>query len=184
MRLGILTGGGDVPGLNPCIKAVTRRAAELGWEVIGFRRGWSGPLHYNPDDPEGSEEHLMRLDREAVRTIDREGGTVLHTTRIDPYWMLEDNLPDFLKGRFKPSEKGTVDATPHILRVIEHLGIDVMVCIGGDGTLAYAAHLGEQGVKTVSIPKTMDNDVHGTDYCIGFSTASARPANAGGSIGF
>ncbi len=174
MRLGILTGGGDVPGLNPCIKAVTRRAGELGWEVIGFRRGWSGPLHYNPDDPEGSERHLMRLNRDVVRTIDREGGTVLHTTRIDPYWMLEENLPDFLKGRFEPSEQGTVDATPHILRVIEHLGIDVMICIGGDGTLAYAAHLNEQGVKAVSIPKTMDNDVHGTDYCIGFSTAVSR----------
>ena len=174
MRLGILTGGGDVPGLNSCIKAVTRRAAEHGWEVLGFRRGWAGPMNYNPDDPEGSEQHLMRLNTEAVRTIDREGGTILHTTRTDPQWMVEAKLPDFLKGRFKPSDKGTVDTTPHILRVFEHLGIDVMVTIGGDGTLAYAAQLHNEGMKIVSIPKTMDNDVFGTDYCIGFSTAVSR----------
>ena len=174
MRIGILTGGGDVPGLNSCIKAVTRRAAELGWEVVGFRRGWAGPMNYNPDDPAGSERHLMRLDTEAVRTIDRRGGTILHTTRTDPQWMVEDKLPDFLKGKFKPSDKGTVDTTPHILRVFEHLGIDVMVTIGGDGTLAYAAQLHAEGMKTVSIPKTMDNDVFGTDYCIGFSTAVSR----------
>lgn len=174
MRLGILTGGGDVPGLNSCIKAVMRRAAEHGWEVLGFRRGWAGPLNYNPDDPEGSEQHLMRLDTEAVRTIDRRGGTVLHTTRTDPQWMVEAKLPDFLKGRFKPSDKGTVDTTPHILSVFEHLGIDVMVTIGGDGTLNYAAQLHNEGMKIVSIPKTMDNDVCGTDYCIGFSTAVSR----------
>lgn len=174
MRIGILTGGGDVPGLNSCIKAVTRRAAEQGWEVIGFRRGWAGPMNYNPDDPEGSERHLMRLDTEAVRTIDREGGTILHTTRTDPQWMVEAKLPDFLKGKFKLSDKGTVDTTPHILRVFEHLGIDVMVTIGGDGTLAYAAQLHSEGMKIVSIPKTMDNDVFGTDYCIGFSTAVSR----------
>lgn len=174
MRIGILTGGGDVPGLNSCIKAVTRRANELGWEVIGFRRGWAGPMNYNPDDPEGSEQHLMRLDGEAVRTIDRMGGTVLHTTRTDPQWMVEEKLPDFLKGKFKLSGKGTVDTTPHILRVFEHLGIDVMVTIGGDGTLTYAAQLHREGMKMVSIPKTMDNDVFGTDYCIGFSTAVSR----------
>ncbi|MEX1153434.1 6-phosphofructokinase [Parvibaculum sp.] len=174
MRLGILTGGGDVPGLNSCIKAVMRRAAELGWEVVGFRRGWAGPMNYNPDDPDGSEQHLMRLDTEAVRTIDRKGGTVLHTTRTDPQWMVEAKLPDFLKGKFKPSDKGTVDTTPHILRVFEHLGIDVMVTIGGDGTLNYAAQLHNEGMKIVSIPKTMDNDVFGTDYCIGFSTAVSR----------
>ncbi|ABS62239.1 6-phosphofructokinase [Parvibaculum lavamentivorans DS-1] len=178
MRLGILTGGGDVPGLNPCIKAVVRRATELGWEVLGFRRGWAGPMSYNPDDPEGSEKHLMRLNNDAVRTIDRKGGTILHTTRTDPQWMVEEKLPDFLKGKFKPSEKGTVDTTPHILRVFEHLGIDVMVTIGGDGTLNYAAQLDREGMKIVSIPKTMDNDVFGTDYCIGFSTAVTRSVDA------
>ncbi|MEQ8828059.1 MAG: 6-phosphofructokinase, partial [Parvibaculum sp.] len=111
---------------------------------------------------------------EAVRTNDRKGGTVLHTTRTDPQWMVEAKLPDFLKGKFKPSDKGTVDTTPHILRVFEHLGIDVMVTIGGDGTLNYAAQLHNEGMKIVSIPKTMDNDVFGTDYCIGFSTAVSR----------
>lgn len=174
MRIGILTGGGDVPGLNPCIKAVTWRAGERGWEVIGFRRGWNGPLHYNPDDPDGSEAHLMRLDHESVRAIDRAGGTVLHTSRTNPRLMREDMLPGFLKGKFKPDVNGMVDCTPHILRVMEHLGIDVMVTIGGDGTLTFSAHLHNQGLKVVSIPKTMDNDVFGTDYCIGFSTAVSR----------
>lgn len=174
MRIGILTGGGDVPGLNPCIKAVTWRAGERGWEVIGFRRGWQGPLHFNPDDPKGSEKQLMRLNHENVRSIDRTGGTVLHTSRTNPRSMREDTLPDFLKGRFKPGANGMVDCTPHILRVMEHLGIDVMVTIGGDGTLTFSAHLHRQGMKIVSIPKTMDNDVFGTDYCIGFSTAVTR----------
>ncbi len=174
MRIGILTGGGDVPGLNPCIKAVTWRASERGWDVIGFRRGWNGPLHYNPDDPEGSEAHLMRLTHESVRAIDRTGGTVLHTSRTNPRLMREDMLPDFLKGKFKSDANGMVDCTSHILRVMEHLGIDVMVTIGGDGTLTFSAHLHRQGLKVVSIPKTMDNDVFGTDYCIGFSTAVSR----------
>ena len=174
MRIGILTGGGDVPGLNPCIKAVTRRAVELGWEVIGFRRGWAGPLNFNPDEPASSEQYLMRLDSEAVRTIDRTGGTVLHTSRTNPQNMKEGNLPDFLKGRFKADVDGILDCTPHIMRVLDHLGIDVMVTIGGDGTLSFSAHLHRQGVKLVSIPKTMDNDVYGTDYCLGFSTAVSR----------
>jgi 6-phosphofructokinase 1 len=174
MRIGILTGGGDVPGLNPCIKAVTWRAGERGWEVLGFRRGWQGPLHINPDDPEGNEAHLMRLTHDNVRSIDRMGGTVLHTSRTNPKYMREDNVPNFLKGKFKPDANGMVDCTPHILRVMEHLGIDVMVTIGGDGTLSFSAHLHRQGMKVVAIPKTMDNDVFGTDYCIGFSTAVSR----------
>lgn len=174
MRIGILTGGGDVPGLNPCIKAITWRAGERGWEVLGFRRGWEGPLFYNPDDAEGSEKYLVRLDRDAVRTIDRTGGTILHTSRTNPRRMKEEKLPAFLRGRFKPGAEGMVDCTPHILRVMEHLGIDVMVTIGGDGTLTFSAHLHRQGFRLVSIPKTMDNDVFGTDYCIGFSTAVSR----------
>ncbi|KAB7739725.1 ATP-dependent 6-phosphofructokinase [Parvibaculum sedimenti] len=174
MRIGILTGGGDVPGLNPCIKAVTTAAGEQGWEVLGFRRGWEGPLFCDPEDPQGNQKYLMRLDREAVRTIDRTGGTILHTTRTDPRRITEDKLPPFLKGRFVPSPDGTLDCTPHILRVMEHLGIDVIVTIGGDGTLTYSAHLHRQGFNLISIPKTMDNDVFGTDYCIGFSTAVSR----------
>lgn len=178
MRIGILTGGGDVPGLNPCIKAVTWRAAERGWEVLGFRRGWEGPLFYNPDDPHDSAKYLAKLDRESVRTIDRTGGTILHTSRTNPRRMKEEKLPPFLRGKFKPDADGLVDCTPHILRVMEHLGIDVMVTIGGDGTLTFSAHLHRQGFKLVSIPKTMDNDVFGTDYCIGFSTAVTRSVDA------
>jgi 6-phosphofructokinase 1 len=174
MRIGILTGGGDVPGLNPCIKAVTRRACELGWEVIGFRRGWAGPLEWNPDDPEGSEKHLMRLDPTAVRTIDRTGGTVLHSSRTNPGRVKEGDLPDFLKGKFEKNEKGLYDCTPHILRVMEALKIDALVPIGGDDTLSYGARLHQEGMKVMAVPKTMDNDVYGTEYCIGFSTAVSR----------
>ena len=116
----------------------------------------------------------MRLDNDAVRTIDRKGGTVLHTSRVNPKQMKEDQLPDFLQGRFAPGDDGTVDCTSHVERVLEHLGIDVMITIGGDGTLSYNAHLHRRGVKVVAIPKTMDNDVYGTDYCIGFSTAVSR----------
>ena len=117
----------------------------------------------------------MRLDNDAVRTIDRKGGTVLHTSRVNPKRMRHDQLPDFLKGKLKPDADGHIDCTDHVERVLKHLGIDVMVTIGGDGTLSYSAHLHRHGqVKVVSIPKTMDNDVYGTDYCIGFSTAVTR----------
>ena len=174
MRIGILTGGGDVPGLNPCIKAVTRRASELGWDVIGFRRGWAGPLEWNPDDPEGSEKHLMRLNPTAVRTIDRTGGTVLHSSRTNPGKVKEEDLPDFLKGKFEKNDKGLYDCTPHVLRVMEALEIDALVPIGGDDTLSYGARLHQEGMRVMAVPKTMDNDVFGTDYCIGFSTAVSR----------
>ncbi|HEY0301434.1 MAG TPA: ATP-dependent 6-phosphofructokinase [Rhizomicrobium sp.] len=173
-RIAILTGGGDVPGLNPCIKAVTRRAGELGWDVVGFRRGYAGLLHYNPDDPEGSAAQLMALNRESVRTIDRTGGTVLHSSRTSPDKMRDADLPDFLRGRFAPDAEGYADCTPHILRVLEALEIDALVTLGGDGTLSYSARLMREGVRLISVPKTMDNDVFGTDYCIGFSTAVSR----------
>jgi len=174
MRIGILTGGGDVPGLNPCIKAVTRAAISRGWDVIGFRRGWAGPLNYNPDDPEGSEDRILRLDAERVRTIDRRGGTILHTSRTNPGHVKPNALPEFLKGKFRAGDKGTIDCTSHVLRVFETLGVDAMFAIGGDDTLSYAAHLHRQGMKMMALPKTMDNDVFGTDYCIGFSTAVSR----------
>ncbi|MBV9571987.1 MAG: ATP-dependent 6-phosphofructokinase [Alphaproteobacteria bacterium] len=176
MRIGILTGGGDVPGLNPCIKAVTRAALQRGWEVTGFRRGWAGPLSYNPDDPQGSQAQILPLDAERVRTIDRSGGTILHTSRTNPGRVKAKDLPQFLIGKFQPGETGTIDCTPHVLRVFESLKIGAMFAIGGDDTLSYAAHLHRQGMKMMSLPKTMDNDVFGTDYCMGFSTAVSRSA--------
>ena len=176
MRIGVLTGGGDVPGLNPAIKAITRAALARGWDVVGFKRGWAGPLNYNPDDAEGSKAYFMPLDAERVRTIDRLGGTILHTSRTNPGRVKPKDLPEFMKGKFQAGDKGLIDCTPHVLRVIESLKIDAMFPIGGDDTLSYAAHLHGQGVKMMALPKTMDNDVFGTDYCIGFSTAVSRSA--------
>jgi len=173
-RIGILTGGGDVPGLNPCIQAVVRRAAEQGWDVLGFRRGFAGLLHYDPDDAEGSAHCVTTLDGNSVRSIGRTGGTLLHTSRTAPNKLKPEEVPPFLADTFRPDADGFVDCTPHILRVIEALGLDALVAIGGDGTLRYAARLRAEGVKVISIPKTMDNDVFGTDYCIGFSTAVSR----------
>jgi ATP-dependent phosphofructokinase / diphosphate-dependent phosphofructokinase len=175
MRIGILTGGGDVPGLNPCIKAVVNRAIDAGMEVVGIRRGWGGLLNYNPDDPQGNSEWVQPLTKADVRTIDRYGGTHLHTSRTNPTRVKEPAMPEFLKGTFKyKGEKKTADCTPHVLRAIEHLRLDAMVPIGGDDTLSFAVHLHKQGVRVIAIPKTMDNDVFGTDYCIGFSTAVTR----------
>jgi len=174
MRIGILTGGGDVPGLNPCIKAVTRRAAELGWDVVGFRRGWAGPLNVDPDDPASLAEWTVKLDPNTVRTIDRTGGTMLHTSRTNPGKVKPEDVPAPLKGKFQTGEKGTVDCTPHVLSVLEKMKIDALIPIGGDDTLSYGARLHQEGMKVMSIPKTMDNDVFGTDYCIGFSTAVSR----------
>lgn len=176
MRIGILTGGGDVPGLNPCIKAVTRAALSRGWKAIGFRRGWAGPLNYDPENPEASEAQLTLLTAERVRTIDRSGGTILHTSRTNPGRVKPKDVPVFLSGKFQAGENGLVDCTPHVLRVFEALKIDAMFIIGGDDTLSYAAHLHRQGMKMMSLPKTMDNDVFGTDYCMGFSTAVSRSA--------
>src|SRR5436305_8109358 len=126
MRIGILTGGGDVPGLNPCIKAVTRAALARGWDVIGFRRGWAGPLNYNPDDPDGTQANLMPLDAERVRTIDRQGGTILHTSRTNPGRVKPKDLPEFLSDKFQTSAAGTIDCTAHVLRVFESLQVDAM----------------------------------------------------------
>lgn len=176
MRIGILTGGGDVPGLNPCIKAVVNRAEENGWEVFGVRRGWGGLLNYNIDDHADTQnEWVERLTRFSVRTIDRYGGTHLHTSRTNPQKVRPADIPAFLKDQY-PFEEGQkiTDCTKHILKVLDHLGIDTLVPIGGDDTLSYAARLHAEGFRVVAIPKTMDNDVYGTDYCIGFSTAVTR----------
>ncbi|MGH9053227.1 MAG: 6-phosphofructokinase [Acidimicrobiia bacterium] len=174
MKIGILTGGGDVPGLNACIKAVVERAAEQGHSVLGIKRGWAGLLHCRPDDPASVDEWIRPLNRGVVRTIDRTGGTMLHTSRTNPARVGSNDAPPFLV----PGGEEPYDFTAHVLGVIEALGIDVLVPIGGDDTLTYAVRLHEEGVPVVAIPKTMDNDVHGTDYCIGFSTAVSR------SVGF
>jgi len=172
MRIGILTGGGDVPGLNACIKAATNRAFEEGHEMLGIRRGWAGLLDCDPSDPSSAAEHTMRLDPEVVRTIDRTGGTILHTSRTNPARVRVDDEPDLLKpGRVGEEVR---DHTPHVLAVLDDLGIDALIPIGGDDTLSFALRLHEEGVPVVAVPKTMDNDVHGTDYCIGFSTAVTR----------
>jgi len=177
-RLGILTGGGDVPGLNPAIKAVVEAAIDQGWEVVGVRRGWGGLLHCNLDSPQARKNLFMDLTRSTVRTIDRTGGTFLHTSRTNPQRTKADEVPDFLKGTAEPIEgegKAAIyDFTPHILKVLEFLELDALIAIGGDDTLSYAARLHEEGFPVVAIPKTMDNDVYGTDYCIGFSTAVTR----------
>ncbi|MCK5658122.1 MAG: 6-phosphofructokinase [Syntrophobacteria bacterium] len=175
LTIGILTGGGDVPGLNPCIKAVVYRGIEEGLNVVGIRRGWAGLLEFNPDDPESKEKNIVELDRARVRTIDRSGGTHLHTSRTNPGKVKYENVPEFLKGQAKEDELN--DFTAHVLSNLEHLGIDVLIPIGGDDTLSYGERLHEEGFPAVAIPKTMDNDVHGTDYCIGFSTAVTRSVN-------
>ena len=175
MRIGILTGGGDVPGLNPCIKAVVNRAAEAGIEVVGIRRGWGGLLNYNLDDPEANDENVQPLSITDVRTIDRYGGTHLHTSRTNPAKVKEAMMPAFLAGTFEyAGPKQLADCTPHVLKVLERLEIDTLVPIGGDDTLSYAVRMFQEGVRVLAIPKTMDNDVFGTDYCIGFSTAVTR----------
>ena len=172
MRIGILTGGGDVPGLNPCIKAVVNRVAHEGHEVIGLRRGWAPLVGHDPSDPASAERWFLPLDEAVVRTIDRTGGTFLHTSRTNPSRVKATDVPPHLAHRIDGN--GPFDLTDHALRVIESLGIDVLIPIGGDDTLSYALRMHDEGVPVVAIPKTMDNDVHGTDYCIGFSTAITR----------
>jgi 6-phosphofructokinase 1 len=175
-RIGILTGGGDVPGLNSVIKSVVYRSSEVGWETLGIRRGWKGLTHVDPARDDGGGL-IRRLDRVSTRAIDRTGGTVLHTSRTNPSSMSRSALPDRLdEARLAALERedGRYDLTPVVLEHLEQLGIEALVAIGGDDTLSYAARLGREGFPVIAIPKTMDNDVHGTEYCIGFSTAVTR----------
>jgi 6-phosphofructokinase len=174
MKIGILTGGGDVPGLNPAIKAAVYRATDAGHEVVGIRRGWAGLLNINPDDPKTLEQNVTLLNKNTTRTIDRTGGTILHTSRTNPGKVSIKNIPDFLINNIKTGSEKTVDLTPHILSVLQHLNMDALIAIGGDDTLSYAVRIHEKGFPVIAIPKTMDNDVFGTDYCIGFSTAVTR----------
>jgi 6-phosphofructokinase 1 len=183
-RIGILTGGGDVPGLNSVIKTVVYRGSEIGCEVIGIRRGWEGLTHVDLQDPASRGRYILPLNRENTRTIDRTGGTYLHSSRTNPSKMKA--LPPVLAGREfakkETTKKGvtstTIDVTPAVLKNIETLGLDYLVAIGGDDTLSYAAELDKQGMKVIAVPKTMDNDVRNTEYCIGFSTAITRAMDA------
>jgi 6-phosphofructokinase 1 len=175
-RIGILTGGGDVPGLNSVIKSVVYRATEIGDEVIGIRRGWEGLTHLR-FDPAPDPHYILGLDRTNTRTIDRTGGTWLHTSRTNPKKMSAASLPAWLdpaRVMDMTGPDGVVDLTPVVLDNIERLGLDVLVTIGGDDTLSFSRVLFDEGVPLVAIPKTMDNDVAGTEYCIGFSTAITR----------
>jgi len=175
-RIGILTGGGDVPGLNPVIKSVVYKATEMNAEVIGVRRGWEGLSHMRPGAMP-DEEYIRPLDRINTRGIDRTGGTVLHTSRTNPKKVKEAKLPAHITPeRLKPLAcgEGVYDLTPIVLENIASLGLDCLIVIGGDDTLSFAQVLESEGVPLVGIPKTMDNDVPGTEYCIGFSTAITR----------
>ncbi|MBT3389219.1 MAG: phosphofructokinase [Chloroflexi bacterium] len=176
-RVGILTGGGDVPGLNVAIKAVVKRAQEHEHdvEIIGLRRGWGSVVNINPDDPATIAELIEPLDEGRVRTIDRTGGTFLHTSRTNPSNMKPEDIPDFVAAEDRvEKEDGRIDITRYVLKVLDFLNLDALIPIGGDDTLSYAARMHEEGFQVVAIPKTMDNDVFGTDYCIGFSTAVTR----------
>ncbi len=181
-RIGILTGGGDVPGLNSVIKTVTYRSSENDIDVIGLRRGWEALTHLNPEDPDSRRRYVMPLDRENTRIIDRRGGTVLHSSRTNPAKMTK--LPDHLAGKDFPLSQGkggatnTWDLSEQVMANLSALNIDHLIAIGGDDTLSYAAKLNGLGVKIVAVPKTMDNDVHNTEYCIGFSTAITRASDA------
>jgi 6-phosphofructokinase 1 len=176
MKIGVLTGGGDVPGLNVAIKAVVERGLARGWSVTGIRRGWLGLLALDPAQRKQWGEWLVPLDLTAVRTIARNGGTVLHTSRVEPQHLPRDLAPPHIADTF--GARDMIDATPHILDAISTLGLDAVIAIGGDGTLRFAARLASEGVPVISIPKTMDNDVFGTDYAIGFSTAITRSVDA------
>ncbi|MFZ0981037.1 MAG: 6-phosphofructokinase [Candidatus Acidiferrales bacterium] len=173
-KIGILTGGGDVPGLNAVIKSVVYGASEFGRKVIGFRKGWEGPTHMaGPDD----STYILELTRENTRTIDRSGGTILHTSRTNPRRMLAEKLPNhFAAATIErlPFDGNHYDLTSVVIDNLERLGIGCLVAIGGDDTLSFASVLSAAGFPVIAIPKTMDNDVQGTEYCIGFSTAVTR----------
>jgi 6-phosphofructokinase len=183
-RVGILTGGGDVPGLNSVIKSVVYRASERGAEVIGIRRGWEGLTHLNLQDAASRARYILPLTRENTRTVDRSGGTFLHSSRTNPSKMKK--LPAQLQGKNLPSAQSTkggvttttYDVSEHVLANLSELGIGCLLAIGGDDTLSYAARLHQLGAKVIAIPKTMDNDVRNTEYCIGFSTAITRAMGA------
>ena len=169
--IAILTGGGDVPGLNPAIRAVTIRANREGYQVIGLRRGWAGVTELIRDTKADNSDCYQILTDDIVNKAGRTGGTFLHTSRTRPSHMSKDSVPDHLKDQYNADMN---DLTPEIIKNLEWLGVDYLIPIGGDDTLSYGVHLYKKGVKVIAIPKTMDNDVPGTDYCIGFSTCVTR----------
>jgi len=169
--IGILTGGGDVPGLNPAIRAVTIRARREGYEVIGIRRGWAGTINIIRDKKADNSNNFQVLTDEIVNKAGRTGGTFLHTSRTNPSRVAKEDVPEHLKDTYNEDIN---DLTPEVLKNLDFLGVDYMIPIGGDDTLSYGARLYREGFKVVAIPKTMDNDVPGTDYCIGFSTCVTR----------
>ncbi len=169
--IGILTGGGDVPGLNPAIRAVTLRAIHEGYEVIGIRRGWAGLVEMIRDEKHDNSNNFQHLTEDEVNRAGRTGGTFLHSSRTNPGRVGKSSVPDHLKGQYSEEKN---DLTPEVLKNLAWLGIEYMIPIGGDDTLSYGVRLHQEGVRVVAIPKTMDNDVPGTDYCIGFSTCITR----------
>ena len=170
-RIGILTGGGDVPGLNPAIRAITIRAIREGYEVIGIRRGWGGLVDIVREKDADNSNNIIELSEEIVNKTGRTGGTFLHTSRTRASHVPAKNIPHHLRDKYNEEVN---DLTPEVLKNLDFLGIDYLIPIGGDDTLSYGVHLHNMGFKVVAIPKTMDNDVPGTDYCIGFSTCVTR----------
>jgi len=170
-RIGILTGGGDVPGLNPAIRAVTIRAIREGYEVIGIRRGWAGMIEIVREKDFDNSRNFIKLTEDVVNRAGRTGGTFLHSSRTRPTTVPKVNVPDHLKNKYTQDIN---DLTPDVLENLSFMGLDYLIPIGGDDTLSYGEHLHQQGFKVIAIPKTMDNDVPGTDYCIGFSTCVTR----------
>ena len=168
--IAILTGGGDVPGLNPAIRAITIRALREGYRVVGIRRGWAGLVDYSRDTGSDNSESVQELSEAIVDRAGRTGGTFLHTSRTRPSHLPRARVPAHLTGY----DADVNDVTTDVLKNLQHLGVDVLIPIGGDDTLSYAKRLHDEGVHVVAIPKTMDNDVYGTDYCIGFSTCVTR----------
>jgi ATP-dependent phosphofructokinase / diphosphate-dependent phosphofructokinase len=174
-RIGILTGGGDVPGLNAAIKAFVHRMHEETCEIIGLRLGWASLLNIVPDASTDNAQWMMTLTRANTRAIDRSGGTILHTSRINPSISKREHIPAHLESeKGNADDRGRFDLTKAALRAIDFLRLDALVALGGDGTLTFARRLHQEGVPILAIPKTMDNDVFGTDYCLGFSTAVTR----------
>lgn len=169
--IGILTGGGDVPGLNPAIRSVTVRANRENYKVIGIRKGWEGLINIDRDKKLEEQEYIKMLTEDTVNRASRTGGTILHTSRTNPLRVSKAKVPEYLMGKY---DEETNDLTDEVIKNIEYLGLDYLIPVGGDDTLSYGVHLHNKGIKVIAIPKTMDNDVPGTDYCIGFSTCLTR----------